>query len=234
MEQALVVARREGAQVHGLHVVASDDQKESGAAQAVQLEFNRRCEAAGMPGSLALETGEVATKICERALLTDLVVLNLAHRPPSQLLARLDSGFRTIIRRCARPVLAVPGVSTPLERVLLAYDGSPKSKEALFVATYLAELWKTVLIVVTVAEPSRAIYDAVTYAQKYLVWHEVEAKLIDESGSVPQAILKSAEEHGCDLIIMGGYGSAPMVEVVLGSSVDQLLREAHTPMLICR
>ena len=234
LEQALVVARREGAQVHGLHVVASDDQKESGAAQAVQLEFNRRCEAAGMPGSLALETGEVVAKICDRALLTDLVVLNLAHPPPPQLLARLDSGFRAIIRRCARPVLAVPGVSTPLERVLLAYDGSLKSKEALFVATYLAELWKTVLIVVTVAEPGRAIYDAVTYARKYLVWHEVEARFIDESGSAPQAILKSAEEHGCDLIIMGGYGSAPMVEVVLGSSVDQLLREAHVPMLICR
>ena len=234
LEQALVVARREGAQVHGLHVVASEGQVGSGAAQAVQREFNRRCEAAGVRGALAVESGEVAAKICERALLADLVILNLTHPPPPQLRARLDSGFRTIVRRSARPVLAVPGTSTPLERALLAYDGSPKAREALFVATYLAELWKTALVVVTVAEPGRTTGDTSEAARKYLDWHEVPAEFVGASGAVPEAILKAAQAHDCDLIIMGGYGSAPVVEVVVGSSVDQVLREASQPILICR
>src|SRR4030067_934880 len=74
--------RREGAQVHGLHVVASESQLETDAAQALQIEFNRRCEEADVRGTLAVEAGEVAAKICERALLADLVVLHLAHPPP--------------------------------------------------------------------------------------------------------------------------------------------------------
>lgn len=234
LAQALVVARRDGAQVHGLHVVASEAQRGSEAARAVQAEFNRRCEAAGVSGALAVEAGEVAAKICERALLADVIVLNLIHPPPPQLLARLGSGLRTIIRRCARPVLAVPGTAAPLERVLLAYDGSPKSREALFVATYLAEVWKTALVVVTVDEPGRTTGDTASGAQKYLDWHEVRAEFVGESGPAPEAILRAAETHHCDLVVMGGYGSAPVVEVVLGSSVDQVLREAKVPMLICR
>jgi nucleotide-binding universal stress UspA family protein len=44
----------------------------------------------------------------------------------------------------------------------------------------------------------------------------------------------TAEERGCDLIIMGGYGFNPVLEVVLGSAVDEVLRTSRRPMLICR
>jgi len=33
---------------------------------------------------------------------------------------------------------------------------------------------------------------------------------------------------------MGGYGDAPMIEFVLGSVVDKVLRESSLPILICR
>jgi nucleotide-binding universal stress UspA family protein len=33
---------------------------------------------------------------------------------------------------------------------------------------------------------------------------------------------------------MGGYGHSPVMEVVLGSAVDQVLRESRQPTLICR
>jgi nucleotide-binding universal stress UspA family protein len=36
------------------------------------------------------------------------------------------------------------------------------------------------------------------------------------------------------LIVMGGYGRGPVLEVVLGSALDQVLRQSHRPTLICR
>jgi nucleotide-binding universal stress UspA family protein len=183
---------------------------------------------------LALESGEVAAKICDRALLADLVVLHLAYPPPTQTLARLESGFRAIIRRCARPVLAVPGVRTSLGRALLAFDGSPKAKEALFVATYLADLWTIGLVVVTVAEAGRTTAGTLAYARDYLEMHEVQAEFVEATGAVTPAILRTVEERKCDLILIGGYGASPVVEAVLGSSVDEVLREARVPVLICR
>lgn len=234
LEQALEVARREEGRLLGLHVVPSKGQRDSEEAQAVRAEFHRRCEAAGIPGRLAVEVGGIARKICERTRWTDLVVVNLAHPPEPQPIARLGSGFRALIRRCASPVLAVPGTSSPLDRALLAYDGSPKASEALFVATYLSGRWNSSLVVVTVMEAEHISSETQTPAQRYLQSHGVQATYVTEKGSVPDIIRKTAEEHGSNLIIMGGYGHSPVLEVVLGSAVDQVLRESRQPILICR
>jgi len=236
LEQALVVARREGTRLQGLHIVPSEARKESEAARAVQAEFDRRCEAAGVLGALALEVGEsVSGRICERAVLADLVVLHLAHPPGPRPMARLSSGFSAVVRRSARPVLAVPDQSLAMQRVLLAYDSSPKAQEALFVAAYLAELWKSELTVVTVLESGHATSDTLKHAREYLEWHEVSADyVLKESGRIAPTVLQTAEERGSDLIIIGGYTASPVREVMLGSSVDEVLRNSRWPVLICR
>lgn len=234
LEQAILVAGREQSAIHGLYVAPGGAVAKSDEVQQLRERFNRRCEAAGVPGSLAVEIGSVAATICRLALLNDLVVLNLAFPPTSRLLARLGHGFRNIIRKSARPVLAVPGPATALERILLAFDGGPKAREALFVATYMAEAWKSTLAVVTVAQPGMPA-EAPDYVRRYLEMHEVQETLIErEAEPEAEAILRTARELDSQLILMGGYGASPVVEAVVGSSVDQVLRESQVPMLICR
>jgi nucleotide-binding universal stress UspA family protein len=53
-------------------------------------------------------------------------------------------------------------------------------------------------------------------------------------GGAAEAILESAASADADLVIMGGYGYAPLLERVLGSTVDRLLRESPIPVLVCR
>jgi nucleotide-binding universal stress UspA family protein len=183
---------------------------------------------------MVIEAGQVASQICDRARWADLVVVNLAYPPASQPVARLRSGFRTLIQRSPRPVLAVPGAWSHLDSALLAYDGSPKSEEALFVATYLAVRWGISLTVVTVIETGRASVDMLAHAKNYLDRHKAQAVLLKESGPVAQAILKTAQAQQSDLLIMGGYGFHPVLEVMLGSTVDRVLRESRLPILVCR
>jgi nucleotide-binding universal stress UspA family protein len=116
----------------------------------------------------------------------------------------------------------------------LAYDGSPKANEALSIAAYLADKWPISLVVVTVMDNGHIPPNTLSQAQGYLESLGVQATYMEASGSVPEAILKTAEEHTCDLIIMGGYGHGPVLEVVLGSAVDQVLRASQQPTLICR
>jgi nucleotide-binding universal stress UspA family protein len=233
-EQAVEVAHREGGQLRGLHVMTSSTAKRQDRARAIQAEFNQRCAAAGIQGSLTIETGSVAHQICERNRWTDLIVVNLAYPPPLRPLARLSSGFRTMLRRCASPVLAVPGVVSPLNRALLAYDGSPKAQEALFVATYLASRWNLDLAVLTVRDNGSIVSETLSWAQEYLESHGIQATYTNKSGSVSTAILRTAEEQNSNLIIMGGYGHTPVIEVVLGSTVDHVLRASRQPTLVCR
>jgi nucleotide-binding universal stress UspA family protein len=234
LEQALEIACHEQGRLLGLHVVVSEAEREGHKALAAQDEFHRRCEAAGVPGKLVIEVGGIARSICERNRWTDLVVAKLAYPPPSQPVAKLGSGFRTLIRRCSSPVLAVPETPSPLDRVLLAYDGSPKADEALFVAAYLTDRWKMSLTLVTVIENGHISSDTLTQAQRYLESHQLQATYVEESGSIPDKILKVAHEQGSNLIVMGGYGHSPVLEVMFGSAVDQVLRESQQPVLICR
>jgi nucleotide-binding universal stress UspA family protein len=234
LTQALHIARREASRLLGLHVVANEDQKSSPEALAVQSEFSHRCAKAGFPGKLFIEAGGIAHMICERARWADLVVVNLAHPPEPQPAARLRSGFRTLIRRCPRPVMAVSQTQSGLESALLAYDGSAKAEEALFVAAYLASRWGIALAVLTIFEVGHTTARTLTHAQRYLEDHGVQATYLKNNGPVVQAILKTAEECKSDLIVMGGYGRRPELEVVLGSAVDQVLRESRSPVLICR
>jgi nucleotide-binding universal stress UspA family protein len=234
LEQALAVARREGSRLHGLHVVASEEAQSSAATLAVQDEFNQRCEAAGIEGNLILAVGKVPREICRWSRWTDLVTVNLTYPPPPKPLARLSSGFRTLLWNCPPPIMTVPGAATDLNRALLAYDRSPKAREALFVATYLVNRWEIPLTVVAVEEKGVDAAESLARAQTYLEDYGARASYLQAEPPVAEAILRAAETHQSDLILMGGYGRSPVVEVVLGGVVDQVLRESRTPMLICR
>ncbi len=233
LELALEVARREDGQLFGLHVVSSAAQKESQAAQAVQIEFQQRCQEAGIPGELTIEVGDIVGKICERARWADLIVMYPANPPGTQLLSRLSSGSRNVIYRSCRPVLTVPGPPSPPERILLAYNGSPKAQEGLFVAAYLTGRWQVSLVVLAVSEQDSHTAN-LAQAQQYLAKRGVAASFRPAHGNVPAAILKTAAEQDSDLIIMGGYGAKPIREAVLGSKVNQVLRESRWPILVCR
>lgn len=234
LEQALIVARREEGRLYGLHVLAPANRPESKAGRALRAEFQRRCQAAHVAGEFSFTTGHPPRQICDRARWVDLVVLGLADLPRPQPGDRLISGFGRLARSCPRPILAVPGQAAPLKSALLAYDGSPKAKEALFVAAYLAGRWQVPLVVLSVLEEDRVTPAALQEARDYLAEHRVQASFVTEHGTIAWAIIRTAMLYEVDFIVMGGYGLNPVMEVILGSEVDQILRARRWPVLICR
>ncbi|PIE31930.1 hypothetical protein CSA56_16920 [candidate division KSB3 bacterium] len=238
LEQALVtIGSGEKQYVYGLHVLPAGTSKTDGAAQAVLEEFNRRCQEAGVEGALTIQTGEIAKTVCTFARWADLVVLNLAHPPGKFPLKRMQSGFRMIIRRCSRPVLAVPKAykARPFQRIFLAYDGSQKADEALFISAFMGAKWYLPLVVMTAEETDNPGSGTIQRAEEYLKRRNVKTTFIhEETGKVSDAILATVKAYECHLILMGGYGRSPMLEMVLGSTVDQVLRKSQVPVLICR
>ncbi len=236
LEQALEIARHEQSKIFGLHIVSHEADKSEQAVKDIGDEFMWRCEAAFVKGHFSVEVGEVVRTIGERTQWADLIVMYPEHLPSVNPITKLGSGSRTIIRRWSRPLLRVNGTISAMGRVLLAYDGSPKAREALFVATYMAQQWGASLIVLSVRGSHRVTEQTVAEAQTYLEGHQVRATYLNPqaTGPVSEIILSTAAECEADLIIMGGYGAAPVFEVVFGSAVDGVLRVSQQPMLICR
>lgn len=230
LEQAILVAYKEGSVLRGLHVIPPGTKTDERQLQELQMRFEQRCKELNVTASLMVEKGSVSRQVCERALLTDLIVLNSAH-PPSPGFPSLYSGLRAIIRGSARPILTVAEKTSPMDNALLAFDGSSKSKEALFVATYLAEKWQTKLTVLTVGNNARqAVQD---YARSYLELHEIQADFILRSGSrdiFPTII----QDYLINLVVMGSYSGTAYKDVVVDSTVNYLLRKTNCSLLICR
>lgn len=235
LTQALLVAQKENGRVLGLHVVADKAQIDSDAVKTISHEFQRRCQEAGTACKFAVEEGVAAARaIVQRAVWVDLVVFSLQHPPGALPLERLSSGLSTLIQRCSRPLLAVPlGITFPIDPVLLAYDGTPKGEEALFVATYLAAQWQFPLHVLAIeSEKTAAVVSQ--HVRTYLQEHGIEATYFVKQGAVAEAILETAAAQNSNLVIMGGLQRPPVVRLVLDSKVDRVLRELRKPVLICR
>ncbi|MBK9924634.1 MAG: universal stress protein [Anaerolineales bacterium] len=232
-DQAVVIARREDAKLHGLHIVSTKDDAEGEDAQRIKVRFDQACKDAGVEGSLAIDIGDVTQRICERAVLTDLIVVKIMN-PPGAGVSALTSPFRTIIANSSRPLLTVPQKATQFGRALLAYDGTDLSKEALFIATYLAEMWKTELIVYTALDGSKVKADAQDYVRRYLEFHEVEAEYILSEQGAMDSLKQTAGEKKVDLVLMGSHGGSILEQVFVGSALDYMLRESNIPTFICR
>lgn len=218
LAQAIRIAQREEAALHGLHIVRSPRQNEN--VHALQTDFQERCARANVTGDFALETGNITNKIIERALLADLVVMHLAH-PPTGALSALTSRWRTLLKNVARPIFAVPHAPSPMERALLIFDRAPTSQQALFVAAYMGETWRTALTVLSAND------DAQNHARAYLELHELEPEYL-VAPHTGENFLAALREHHLDMLVIGNDRAQP------SRLVNALLREAPCPLLICQ
>lgn len=231
--QGIVIAQRENARLHGLHIVKNKEEAESAEAQTVKARFEQVCRDAGVQGSLAVDVGDITQRIIERAIITDMIIVKLTN-PPGSGLSVLNSPFRSIIEKSSRPLVTVPAGATPFKRALLAFDGSELAREALFVTAYLAEMWKTEVIVFTAREDDKRKEDVQDYARRYLELHEVEAKYIVSLQKPPRPLTDIAAEYNADVIVMGSHSGNKIQQVLVGSMVDATLRQSNNPTIICR
>ncbi len=235
LSQAAEIARREASTLHGFHVARSDSEQDRVLAERLLEEFRFRCESLGVSHTTSWSVGDPAREIIDRARWSDMVVINqrrehgrLAERP-------LGTIFQVVAEQSARPILAVPGTAVRVpQRALLAFDGSPKAREALFVFRHVLSCWGVEGSVITVGNGSddqatlQSALDYIAEAGRT----EVRGRLVQ--GEPHRALLQAMQQDEADLLLMGGYGYQPLLKAFLGSTVDRVLREAWFPVLICR
>ncbi len=235
LDEALQLAQREAGRILGLHITPTQPAWQTDRTEHVIQTFEAHCRAAGVAGQLAIGAGSIAHEVAIRARWADLVVAPLNHPPAADPIGRLRSGFRTLIVQAPCPVLAVPAPIFPLNNVLLAYDGSPKSREAMYVATYMAGSWPDLALVVLTTHPEgEFVTSNLEDARAYLTSRGVTAEYVGlDRTDVAGAIVDTAMQRGTTLIVMGGYGYNPVLEVMLGSAVNDVLRMAYCATLVC-
>lgn len=136
----------------------------------------------------------------------------------------------------------------PPERILLATDLSCRSDRALDRAVQLAQRWGAKLFVLHVIESLEGPYaaGAKSFASEKLVAErqirtdigrkKIAMEVMIEGGDPADAILRSAAELGCGLIVTGIARDETFGRSILGTTVEKVIRRepVSTPVLVVK
>ena len=179
--------------------------------------------------------GDVTRLLTAHSLLSDLLVLKLTYPPSGGFLDRTGSGLVEILRKAHRPVMVVPDIAQEMTSLMLLYDGSPKGKEALYLASYFTARYQNKLTVLTLEDSTGVKAEAIAFAVEYLQKLKLAYTYIVETGNdLTSAVLSRLEENQISTVVMGGYGGTSFLGRVFGTQVDQLLGRVRVPVLICQ
>jgi nucleotide-binding universal stress UspA family protein len=136
--------------------------------------------------------------------------------------------------------------SGPPERILLATDLSCRCDRAQDRAVELAERWNAslqILHVLAGPEPAAASSGQGWMTEAAIAERRIRAdmqgrplhwELLLERGEPARTILHKASGLGCGLVVTGIAREAPLGQVILGRTVDRLIRRAPMPVLVVR
>lgn len=121
--------------------------------------------------------------------------------------------------------------------ILVSTDGSEISEKAITTAAKLAKNLNTCVLGITVVKAKgsevadRTLEDVKDACQRVGVPCEV-AEVV--GNSVPDAILKTAQERDVRFIVMASRGLGTLGSLFIGSSTQQVLAKADRPVLVVR
>jgi nucleotide-binding universal stress UspA family protein len=205
--------------------------------QADQLldQFGARCKLAGVPHAELKAVGSPHELIETHAQTCDLILL--ARGSHFRYIRHDDEGDETlkkVLRNAPRPLVVLPGTSTPEGPVVIAYDGSLQAARALaaFHATGLGESGRLHILSVhsSAAEATRRAQRA----RQFLAHHSIEAHpvAVGSAAAPAKVILEQAQRLGAGLLVMGAYGQPALREFVIGSVTRTVLQETTIPVFL--
>ncbi len=229
-------------------------------AQEYLQDVQRRLEASGLTVRAIVRWGDPAGEILAAAQegRADLIAMATHGRGG---LGRwmLGSVADRVVRAATIPVLVVPARAAAaarqpgFRRLLVPLDGSALAEEALLHALLTARAFNATIELLSVMPRSDLTqypeswfpdleYEALRdERERYL--HDLAARLRQEglqieatleSGDVPEMIIRTAESHGADLIVMATHGRGSIMRWLLGSVATKLVTAAPVPLLLVR
>ena len=145
------------------------------------------------------------------------------------------------------------------QKILVAYDGSAHSREALTWAIDISLVSGASIVAVKVVEPvemnrAYALYEAgygATLAERFEAMHKIDVQQMKDavdagkrkgvevktemlSGNVAAVIIDYATKHGVDLIVAGTKGHGALAELLIGSVTRNLVSLSPLPVLVVK
>lgn len=165
---------------------------------------------------------------------TDLIVVGKRGEHANLAKLHLGGNLQRVIRSARRPVLVASRSFVPIERFLLAYDGSPSVLKAVdfVLRSPLLKGLQCLLLRAGKIDDNARYYLEETAGKLRGAGFNVSSEAI--AGPPEEVIAEAVRERGINLLVMGAYGHSRLREFILGSTTTTMVRTCLVPVLMFR
>ncbi len=146
----------------------------------------------------------------------------------------LGSNLERIVRAAHRPVLVAARAFTPIERVLVAFDGGASARKAI---DHIAQSTLFDGLPITVAYVGTETPDiqrglAGAAARLTEAGHVVQTRIAP--GQPETVLARMVDAEGFGLVFMGAYGHSRIRSLVIGSTTTEMVRSCSVSVVLMR
>jgi nucleotide-binding universal stress UspA family protein len=204
---------------------------ETGMTEAI-ARFKSMVDAAGVPHQTTHIVGDAQEALAGALRLADLAIVGIRHAFDYGTIAHPDDFLGRVARASGRPILAMTSPARRIDRVLVAYDGSTASANALRAFAVLNAFEPSVVRVVHChdegSDSETLLEEGMSYLR--LHGHTVEGLVLD--GDPSTILLEHAEAWNADMLVMGAVGRRGLSRLLLGDTASSMLERSEIPLLI--
>jgi len=202
---------------------------------SVLQRLETRCLASGVPITVEMELGGVPELILKQAAHAQMLVLGRRGHSHANDLKHLGHNFLAIAHRVHLPMLVGGNEQPQPQRLLLAYNGQAHSQDALAWAARLQHSLSAEVMVVAIKEEDEDDLHQNWLEQIKMSLDQsdlTDYQLLVQRGQPTEGIVATVSEKEADLIVMGGYRHKALLEWLIGSTLDAVLRLTSVPVFI--
>ena len=193
--------------------------------------FAETCCSLGVEHTESELEGVPAELILDVSALYDLVVMGLRTYYHFETQKGPGKSLSEVLDHTATPILAVPTLlpAKPIERVLIAYDGSLPASRALRDFTAFAEPYSFEITLMTAHKDDKHAEEVLQRGSTYLRSHSLNdfSALRLKSASIPDHTLKNT-----DMVVAGIHAKRRFRDLVVGSFTKDLIDRGDIAMFL--
>lgn len=190
------------------------------------------CDRAGIRCHLITEAGDPFEEVCSLWRYHDITVLSLrglfeygvVHDP-------LDMTVR-IIGRGVRPIIAVGSQHRPVQRVLVAYNGSMEAAKALKQFVQFKP-WPHVSVRIVAFEVSEDAAKPLLHdAAEYCLAHGLTVETMHDQRETRHGLDHMITDWPADAVVMGSTARSRLFRHLLGDTALHMVKNANVPLFM--
>ena len=181
-----------------------------------------------------LRRGDIVETISEVEQDARVIVIGKRGEAADFAKGHLGSNLERLVRTATRPVFVAARAFSPVESVLVAYDGGRSAMKAVEHIARSSLFTGLNVTVATVGQDSEASRSGLESARATLAAAGMEADTRLIPGRPEEVLGKLVEQEKFGLLVMGAYGHSRIRTLVIGSTTTEMLRSCRVPVLLLR